>query len=211
MSIKKDIWDILRTDMAIQKDLDRGLINTRALARYILKNYPVKAGFDTAIVAIREFRSEQVFQKEEQKLSRLFKDSAIKTRDNVACITLRRSGLEKVNRAFDRNDVLRMVSGSSSIKIITDRDTLGEARAIFPAKDVIKVEEGLSELSVTLSEKVIKTKGILARIADEIALQNINIEELIICPPEFLIYVKQEDVIKTYEALLKLRKKAETA
>ena len=35
-------------------------------------------------------------------------------------------------------------------------------------------------------------------------LYDINIEEMIIAPPEFLIYVKQEDLIKTHEALFKL-------
>ena len=210
MSIKKDIWNVLRTDPAIQRDLDRGLINTRALARYILKNYPVKASFDTVIVAVREFRSGKVFRNEDRKLSRMFKDSVIKTRENLACITLKIDALDKVSRAFEKHDVVRIVTGSRGIKIITDRDRLEELKGIFLRKNVERVEENLSELSVTLSEKVVKTRGILARIANEIALQNINIEELLISPPEFLIYVKHEDIIKTYEALLKLRQKAES-
>lgn len=209
MSIKEDIWDILRTDLAIQKDLDRGLINTRALARHILKNYPIKASFDTVILAIREFRSEQVFQKEEKRLLRMFRGAAIKTKDNVACITLKMSALERLSKAFEKHDVLRMVTGSKNIKIITDMEKLEDVRSIFPLEYVVKVEEGLGELRVTLPEKVIKTRGVLARMANEIALQNINIEELLICPPEFLIYVRQEDIIKTYDALLKLRSKAE--
>jgi hypothetical protein len=44
----------------------------------------------------------------------------------------------------------------------------------------------------------------LARIASEVALANINIQEIIVCPPEFLIYVKEKDMVKAHESLLKL-------
>ena len=48
------------------------------------------------------------------------------------------------------------------------------------------------------------TKGVLARIATELSLGNINIHELIMCPPEFIVYVKERDIVKAHEALLKL-------
>ena len=209
MSIKRDIWDVLRTDLAIQKDLSRGLINTRALARHILKKYPIEASLDTAIVAIREFSSDKVFQKEEKGLIKMFRNSVIRTRDNVVCLTLKMSALGRVGKVLEKQDILRIVTGSKNIKLITDREKLNSVRSAFLAESMVKIEDGLGELSVTISPRGLKTRGILARIANEIALQDINIDEILICPPEFLIYVRQEDVLKTYDALIKLRKKAE--
>jgi hypothetical protein len=47
-------------------------------------------------------------------------------------------------------------------------------------------------------------KGILAEIANEISIHNININEILICPPEFLILVSSKDMVKTHEIILGL-------
>ena len=51
-----------------------------------------------------------------------------------------------------------------------------------------------------------ETKGILARMANEIALYNIVIIDVITCAPEVIFYVKQEDILKTHEILFNLNK-----
>ena len=67
---------------------------------------------------------------------------------------------------------------------------------------ILKVEKDLGEISIRLAEEAAKTRGVMARIANEIALNKINIVELLISVPEFLIYVKEKDVIRTHEVLL---------
>ena len=66
------------------------------------------------------------------------------------------------------------------------------------------MDNNLSEITVTVSEKALKTKGVLARIAGELAVADINIHELIVCPPQFLIYVAQKDIVKAHERVLAL-------
>ncbi|MBW2994631.1 hypothetical protein KY315_04395, partial [Candidatus Woesearchaeota archaeon] len=70
--------------------------------------------------------------------------------------------------------------------------------------EISKIQQGLSEINVKLSTKSLETKGILARISSEIALANISLQEMVVCPPEFLIYVKEKDIVKAHEAILKL-------
>ena len=60
------------------------------------------------------------------------------------------------------------------------------------------------KISVVLPEKAIQTKGVMAKIASEIALANINITELIVCPPQFFIYVAEKDIVKAHERVLAL-------
>ena len=55
-----------------------------------------------------------------------------------------------------------------------------------------------------MPEEALRTKGVLARMTSEIALANINISEVLSVPPEFLIYIKQEDIVKAHESILKL-------
>jgi hypothetical protein len=40
--------------------------------------------------------------------------------------------------------------------------------------------------------------------AAELALANINIHELCMCSPEYLIYVSQKDIVKAHERILAL-------
>jgi hypothetical protein len=208
-NITKEVWNIIKSDAAITKDLTRRLINTRALARYILKKYPLKASIDSVISAIRRFEHQAKIKETEKEITNMFKDSDIVTKNNVACITLNKEAEQQLQTIYKNSQhAHRIIIGTNQLKLITDQDNLKSIIKQFPNKLIDKVEHDLSELSITVSEKVIKTKGVLARIANQISLADINLEETIICPPEFLIYVKQKDVLKTYESILKLREKA---
>jgi len=206
-NITKEVWGIIESDLAIEKNLAQGLINTRALARYLIEKYSLKASLDSVISAIRRFETKTKFIDVENKLHNLFKDAVIKTRNNVTCITISHNhGSLDLIKSIKKVDNMRIAVGSNSSKLIIDESKLKEITPHLQ-EFIEKIERDLSELSVTIDEKAIKTKGVLARIANEISLANINIEEFVISPPEFLIYVKQEHILKTYESVLKLRNK----
>lgn len=195
------VWSILEGDIAVKRCLSRGLINTRALARHIIERHEPGAIMDSVISAIRRLSEAGEMKKSEDKISSMFKDSIIKTRNNVVCLTVK---LDALNHLKELGlDDTRLITGSREFKIIVDRNRLEEYLSVF-GNSVVKMEEGLSELSVVLNERVVKTSGIAARVTNEIAMHDINIEEILVCPPEFLICVKEADVIKTHEALLKL-------
>lgn len=209
-SITKEVWDIIKSDLALQKDITRRVINTRALARYILNRYPIKASMDSLISAIRRFDRGKSFEETEKKLTNLFKDCPILTKNNMVCITLKKEAERSIPvvcniKDINTNNAFRIITGSKNVKIIADQNEAKEILDHFNDKLIEKMENNLSELSITMDEKASKTRGVLARIANEISLAGINIEEIVICPPEFLIYVKQEDIVKTYESVLKLR------
>ena len=207
-NITKEVWGIIESDLAIEKNLAQGLINTRALARYLIEKYSLKASLDSVISAIRRFETKTKFIDVENKLHNLFKDAVIKTRNNVACITISHNshGFLDIIKSIKKGENMRIAVGSTSSKLMIEESKLKDITPHIREFSE-KIEHDLSELSVTIDEKAIKTKGVLARIANEISLANINIEEFVIAPPEFLIYVKQEHILKTYESVLKLRDK----
>ena len=51
----RDVMDYLSKDLSIQKDLQRGILNIRALARQIKKEQKLKTSLDAVISAIRRF------------------------------------------------------------------------------------------------------------------------------------------------------------
>jgi predicted regulator of amino acid metabolism with ACT domain len=201
-SITKEVWRIIESDRAIEKDLARNIINMRALARFIIDKYGLGASLDSVISAIRRFDIKST-QESDKKLSNLFKEAIIKTRNNIVCITVRHeTGVEI------KAEGIRKATGSESSKLIIEKSRLKEFLTAIPRKAIEKIEENLSELSINIDERAIKTRGVLARIANEISMSNINIEEIIISPPEFLIYVKEENITRTYESVLRLQEKS---
>lgn len=200
MSIAQDVLRIVNSDLSIQKDLSRGLINHRALARYILENHELKASIDAVISALRRIEIEPA-KEFDKKISNLFKDSIISTRNNLVCFTLKTDSIQSIQKILTKTT--KVVTGTEEIKVIVDR-TRTEAVESALSNFIIRVEKDIGEATIKLAEEAAKTRGVMARIANEISLSKINIIELLISVPEFLIYVKEKDVIKTHEVLLNL-------
>ena len=200
-SINQQVWKALQTDPAIMRDLERKLVNTRALAKYIINKYDLKVSLDAVISSIRRFPL-GAYQEEEKILQHIFTNSVVGTKNNMACITINMAP----NQAFAKlcmidMPIIRMTTGTEEVKIIAENTHVDEIAKLFKKADV---ERGLSEISITVSEKAVKTKGVLSRITAELALANINVHEMLVCPPEFLIYVSQKDIVKAHERIITL-------
>ena len=199
-SINQQVWRAMELDPAIMRDLQRKLINSRALAKYLIKKYDLHASMDAVISSIRRFPIEQ-HKEEERVLRSIFKDSVISTRNNIACVTINRTPKEVFERLSKEMPDFRMTTAINSVKIIVENGDAEKIGKLFKRKEI---ERGLSEISVTVSEKALKTKGVLARIAEELALANINLHEFLVCPPQFLLYVAQKDIVKAHERIIGL-------
>ena len=204
-NINQEVWQILKSDLAIQKDLQRKLINTRALAKYIIQKYPLRASLDSVISAIRRFQGQEKLAEEEKVLLSCFKGAVVSTKNNVVCLTLNLRPADFFKKfCTTKKPSLRITTGSREVKLIVEQPKLKDMKKVFDKDDIKKIQEKLSEINVKLSTKSLETRGVLARIASEIALANISLQEMVVCPPEFLIYVKEKDIVKAHEAILKL-------
>jgi len=182
-------------------------MNVRALAKHLLKKYELPASLDSIISSVRRFQGAEHFAEDEKGLLHIFQDSVVSTKNNMACVTLALRSIDLFHKVCANGDHLvpfRVTSGSEEIKVIVDQPHLDLIKGWFDKKDILQIDKDLSELLVVVSDKAIHTKGVLGRIANELSLANINIHELIMCPPEFLVYVKEKDIVKAHEAILKL-------
>ena len=200
-SINQRVWHIMRADPAVMRTIQRKLLNNRALAKYLLAHHSLDTSLDSIISSIRRFPMDS-YHKEETSLQRIFKDSVVSTSNNMACVTIRAAPADVLARLHELAlPNLRIVSGSDQVKLLVKNALITKLTSIFKKVDV---EEHLSEISVTVGEDAIKTKGVLATITSEIALANINIQELLVCPPQFFIYVAESDIVKAHERVLSL-------
>jgi hypothetical protein len=200
-SINQQVWKALQTDPAIMRDLQRKLANTRALAKYLIQKYELKVSLDAVISSIRRFPLD-AYQEEEKILQHIFQDSVVSTKNNIACVTIDLAPNQVFQKLCTINlPLFRVTTGTDEVKILVEDRNADTIAKMFKGS---QVEHNLSEISITAAEKAIKTKGVLARIALEMSLANINIHELCMCAPQFLIYVSQKDIVKAHERIITL-------
>lgn len=200
-SINQQVWQAMRSDPAIMQDMQRGLINMRALAKFLIDKYELRASLDAVISSIRRFPMPAAAE-EERVLRAIFKDSVVGTTNNIACVTIAHPPSEVIPKlAGLALQNIRLVTGIDEVKVLVKNSAADRVSKLFKNTEVVL---NLSEISVIVAEKAVKTKGVMARMASEIALAGINVHELLVCPPQFLIYVAEKDIVKAHERVLSL-------
>jgi aspartokinase len=191
-----------------------GLVNRRALARYILKSEGMQSSqLDAIIAALRRFDTGRPI--EEKEFPKLLREITIATKENIVIITLKKlhSIFEKLPRVitcvdYNKSELLKISQGAASIKLFIDESNLKKVKEIFNEKDILDVTKNISEIGIIFPVDAIHTKGIIAYLASALSVEGINIVELMTCTPEMSMYVDEKQMLKAYETLWKIEESA---
>lgn len=206
-----EVWKFLDNSPCIRSDLSQGLINARALAKYILETQKMDTTLDAIISAIRRYelgRQDNIFMTARKLIGQTIN---LSTRSGLTEISLIKD--DDVQRLlpelFDiidyaRGEVLRIIQATESIKLLVDEKNLENITDLFPKDKILKIDRNLAEINIHMHPKMITTRGILAVMANELAISGINIMEIMSCLPEMLLFVKEEDILKAYQVLYQL-------
>ena len=203
-----DVWKILDNGHSIRKELDRGLINHSALARYIIEEKKVDATLDAVLSAIRRYKftsHDDVFNSATKSLKKTIN---VSTRSNLAEISLvKDDDVQKVlPKLFDiikyiQGDVLRVTQANECIRLLIDEKNIENVAVLFPKNKILTEDKSLAEINIYIHPKMQTTPGILAVLTNELAMSGINIVEIMTCPPEMICVVKKRDLIKATDVI----------
>ena len=209
-NITQTVWNYISRDLTIQKNLQKGILNVRSLASHIIKEQNLKTSIDSVISAIRRYKTDEKNKEAPAKIEEFFKNSNIITRNNMACIIIKNQSeiqkyLSELPKIMDLNkeDVLRLIKGRSSLRILTDMKNIEKITGFFSSKD-ITIKKNLSEIKIKINPKAERTKGVIARLSNELLIHNINISEIIFCIPEIIIYLDQKDLLAAHKGVIHL-------
>ncbi len=132
------VWEALDDSPCVRTDMSRGLINTRTLARYIIRERKIDASLDAVISAIRRYelgRCDRIFEDAHRMMTQII---AISTKSPLADISLIKDieiqkllpQLFSVIR-YNQGAVLRVIQTDESIKILLDEKNLEEVKSFF--------------------------------------------------------------------------------
>ncbi len=189
----------------IEKCYVTGLINRRALARYLIKQGVGNPNQLEAIIAmLRRYDFKKLNEKPLQALKQFrltIKEqiSILEFEKDEEIITRIKEILTHIN--YNRGDTFKMIMGTTSIKIFIDQKNEDKAKEILKKFKSHNHYKNIVEISLIFPDEAVVTKGILSSITKELTINDIIITELLTNSPELLIYLKEEYVIKAYEIL----------
>ncbi|MEK6889705.1 MAG: hypothetical protein AABX35_00800 [Nanoarchaeota archaeon] len=207
--IEQDFRQFMAKRPEIGKCYKSGLINRRSLARYLIDNKLAKGNQLEAVIAmLRRYD----FGKSGVHGSTLdIKRTTMK--DNILILDFEKQKefLKELQRIithidYDQGDTLKVVVGSSSIKLFIDKQKESELKDIISRFKLKRRFDKISELSLIFGEEPIDSKGILSLITQELLIHDIVVVEMLTSSPELILYLKEDDVLKAYDVIKELRK-----
>ncbi len=204
-SINQEIAHYLNSDIVLQRCLQREIVNIRALAQYLLKQYALPYTMDAVISAIRRYDVSENTSMNSEEIQKAFSKVSLSTKDNVALILLKDRAFKEIAEDFLGKKILkdnfRLIKSKETVTLVVHQKELDAKISVFKSQDIIRTKKNLAEIRIQFHKDVTATKGIIARIASELALRNINIEEIIYSVPDVLVYVQEGSLIEAHKSL----------
>lgn len=207
--LRRRIEQIIETDPVIQKGLQRRIVNSRALARYMIDVQGVDSTHDAILGIIRRY---PVSDGDSPDDWRVFRECELSMRDKLADLkveyhqeTMYQIAEFASNLKTSRGENLKLVVGLGFIRIIADQNALENLRRTLRPREQISYSTNLTEISVRIPPTAHATRGIVAKIAMELALNDIELMGIVECAPELALVVAEADAPRTLEAIQMLR------
>ncbi len=209
-NIRNEVWKRIDADPSLQLDLERGVINMRALARY-LRQGGLEADEAALISAIRRYPKSSPVRKVYEDARRIVGQSTISTKSHIVSIALSKgeeaqAALPKLfSRVhYEKGETLRIVQGEESIKLLVDEKNADKLLELIPRRLVLKVQKGMAEINMHLHPQAVTTPGIMYVLCGELSRNRVNINEITSCVPEMLVFVDEKDLLRAYQVLFGL-------
>lgn len=208
-SVSAEAASLVSRDGVLLEALSRGIVNYRALARWINRTYGVGASEEALVSAIRRLKKpgvENPFHRAREVISR----SHLNVRSQACQITAPKSKavqelLPRIFQQIDfaRGEMLYYTQGETGTKIVVDESNLKPVQALL-GPHLGKITRGLAALIVVEPEEGLQVPGILALLSTSLALHDINIVDAMWGYPEYIFFVREPDTLRAYEALQSL-------
>jgi len=123
-SVQQEVVLLLNRDVAVQKCLQKNLLNVRALAQYLIKEYDLNFSIDAVISAIRRYDAEvSEVKTEEKELKKVFLEMSIYTKDAVTRIVLKDKTFPIIAEDFlgkkRLRENFRLIKGKENVTLIS--------------------------------------------------------------------------------------------
>ena len=161
--IEHNFRQFLSKNPELETCYQKGLINRRSLARYLVSQGIAKSNQMEAVIAmLRRFEFN-----EKKQTKDLFPKVKINLKDKIIILDFQKEKelikslqrlIESTN--YDRGDTLKIVVGSSSVKVFLDEENGKKVKDIIEKFKLLNRLSNISEISITFPEDAITPAGV---------------------------------------------------
>ena len=141
------------------------------------------------------------------------KDSNVSMRGGIAYLTIENSpdvmkSVAEFARTIRsmRGEIFRVIVCSDSVRVIAGQEAIENFRQSFRQKEIISYSPNLAEISLLLPFGTERLGEIATAVTAQLTVNRISVVGMLVCPPEDIIIVSENDASRTYEALQQLLK-----
>lgn len=206
VSTAQRVRDYIDLHPSIKDGLRMGIVNLSALARRIMAEEGLESE-DAVLIACRRYEVDPRGKLNEEAVRRILGRSKLDIRTKAAVLTVRPSwgvfeAVEEAGKALrGTNPPLHLVRGSEGLTLITDDVVADDVLERLDGRDVLKVQRGLVEVSVTSPEVVEEVPGIMAYLTTSLSSKGINFVEVLSCYKDTIFVVDKDDMMQTVDIL----------
>ena len=224
-STRDVVKEIIERDGSIRIGLARGLINERALARYIQKATHERYTFEALVSAIRRY---PIHENMEARTAAGNAIRKIGLKNNISVVLLRnRAELQPILAKFAGEldhaggETFRIITTAKVVKLEIDSKNADDLLARLQRGDLLQRWDDMAEILVETSEETWDTPGIISALFTELAMVKVSVMEhssvnelpktgdrnrqhINFVAQDFFI-IKERNATKAYEALQRLR------
>ncbi|PIN80190.1 hypothetical protein COV16_01320 [Candidatus Woesearchaeota archaeon CG10_big_fil_rev_8_21_14_0_10_34_8] len=212
VSIARICEKLIEKKPFLQEALVSGIINYGALADSMIKDVDVEYGKKVKHAAVMMALRRLSEKLENMPISRprFTSDCDLTIKSDLFEMTfVRHPGTYKlVNKFYDlvdprHGDFFTVTTGMHEITIICNKKYKKNFLKLLKKEDILIIVDDLAALTVKLPKKAVEVPGIFYLITRALTWENINIVEVVSTYTEDTILLRNKDVSRAYEILLR--------
>ncbi len=210
MKISDDVRKILSRYPYLEEYLAMGIINYRALAREIKGSMKSDVNLQSVVSAIR--RAGQTKKKKgAEKLLQILSGSQVNLSYDLAASTMviesdPRRRIEEVHKALKGKSYM-LLQGVRTLTVVAEEDVLMECVEKLGDRD-LELRGSLASVVVTSPREIVSTPGVIAHIAVLLAVEGINVVEMMSSSTETSFILDEKDALRAVEVIRREIKRA---
>lgn len=215
MSISEATKKAVKKYPYLEQFMGAGVINNRALARILLPEISKQLGttpnIQSVVSSLRRLPQSKGIL-DDRLLRKILSKSKVNLKYDMSALTLNVRLVDKtgIMDKLTPKDTYILLQGLETLTLIGE-DTLIKGLSTNIHKKALELSKNLSIVIVESPKEITKTSGVLAHLANILALEEINIVEMMSSHAETAFIVEEKDALRTVEVLRKEIKRARTA
>jgi hypothetical protein len=208
------VWNYLDRNTDIKRDIGRGIINLRSLAKFIMQENPsLGLSISGTVIAVRRYTEEKKFQTKHSAMDKIFSNTKLKM--SLGKIILHINKTEhSISALMELFKKLNLV-GEESVNLVMDKHSFALyfdseyhdlIRNQFTQDKIITEIDDVGQIIMKFDPAVLETPNVFATILNELGINDINVVDSISKRERFLVFLHEKDLMNACNIVYKYTK-----